>query len=374
MTTRAAHVLDRPIAIGGLTVPTRVVMPAMTRGFSPDGVPGADLPGYFARRAAASVGLIITESTYIGHPSAGQHHLVSRIDGAAPQAGWARVVRAVHEAGGRIFVQLQHVGMARTAGEPPVPEAPAIGPSGIPLTRRGKALFGTTTAGETMTRADIDAVVDAFARAAADAERIGFDGVELHGAHGYLIDQFLWPVTNRRTDAYGGDARSRARFGADIIAAVKDRVTPGFPVTVRLSQWKMNDYDARIAETPDELAAVLDTLAGADAFHASARRFWQPAFDDSALPLAGWIRKLSGKPVIGNGSAGLDGEYLASMAGEQASVSGVDGLLDRMVAGEFDLISAGRSLLADPEWAAKVMAGRIGEVIGFTPAALGVLH
>ncbi|GLY03996.1 NADH:flavin oxidoreductase [Actinoplanes sp. NBRC 101535] len=375
MNERAAQTLSRPIAVGGLTLPNRIVMPAMARGFAPDGVPGEDMAAYYARRATGGAGLIITESTYIGHPSAGQHHLVPRIYGDAPQAGWAQVTDAVHRAGGRILVQLQHIGMARNAGDQPHPEAPAIGPSGVPLTRVGAALFGTETPGETMTRQDIDAVVAAFAQAAADAERLGFDGVELHGGHGYLIDQFLWPVTNRRTDGYGGDARSRARFAAEIIAAIRERVAPGFPIVVRLSQWKMNDYDARIAETPEEFGDILGTLAdaGADAFHASTRRYWEPAFAGSDLNLAGWARKLTGKPAITVGSVGLDGEFMTSMAGGTATATGIDRLLDRMEADEFDLVAVGRAQLADPQWAAKTLSGRAGDITTFTPAALGTL-
>ncbi len=139
-----------------------------------------------------------------------------------------------------------------------------------------------------MTQADIDDVVAAFAKAAADAERVGFDGVELHGAHGYLIDQFLWAGTNRRTDAYGGDPVARTRFAVEIVQAVRSAVSPGFPVVFRFSQWKADHYDARLAETPEELEAILTPLAtaGVDAFHASTRRYWLPEFDGSDLNLA----------------------------------------------------------------------------------------
>ncbi|GAA4545883.1 NADH:flavin oxidoreductase [Amycolatopsis samaneae] len=369
MTTRAAQILSRPLTIGGLTVPNRIAMAPMTRGHSPGGVPGEDVAAYYARRAAGGVGLITTEGTYVGHPSAGQHELVSHLYGETATAAWARVVSAVHAAGGLIVPQLQHVGMARLPGDPPHPDAPAIGPSGIPLAEDAKA-------GHPMTLQDIDDVVRAFAGAAATAERLGFDGVELHGAHGYLIDQFLWPVTNRRTDAYGGDLRSRARFAAEVVAAVREAVSPGFPIIVRLSQWKMNDYSARIAESPEEFGVLLGELvdAGADAFHASTRRYWQPAFDGAELNLAGWARKLSGKPAITVGSVGLDTEFTASMAGAGAARTGIDALLDRMEADEFDMVAVGRSLLADPAWAAKILSGREEEITAFTPAALGVLH
>ena len=361
--------LSRPLVLGELTIPNRIAMAPMTRGQSPDGVPTEQLAAYYARRAAGGTGLVITEASYVGHPSSGEHDQVSRFYGDAALAGWSRVVDAVHDAGGVIFPQLQHVGMTRKPGPVPHPGAPAIGPSGVPVSADGSA----GEPGRTMTQADINAVVQAFAEAAATAERLGFDGVELHGAHGYLIDQFLWAGTNHRTDAYGGDLRARTRFAAEVVAEIRRAVSPGFPVVVRLSQWKMNDYGARIAGTPEEFGVILDALtdAGADAFHASTRRFWEPAFDGSDLNLAGWAKKLSGKPAITVGSIGLDTEFTA---GEPATPASISGVLDRLEAGEFDMIAVGRPLLADPAWAAKVVAGRENEVTPFTPAALGVLH
>jgi 2,4-dienoyl-CoA reductase-like NADH-dependent reductase (Old Yellow Enzyme family) len=330
---RAAHLLSRPITVGGLTLPNRVAMAPMTRGFSPGGVPGADVAAYYPRRAAGGTGLVITEGAYVGHPSAGQHDLVSRMYGDDALAGWARVTAAVHDAGGRIFAQLQHVGMARQAGDPPHPEAPAIGPSGQPLE-------GTRT-GHALTQADIDAVLSAFAEAARD----------------------------------GGDVRARARFAAEAVAAVRARVAPGFPVVVRLSQWKQSDYTARLADTPEEFGVILGELvdAGADAFHASTRRYWQPAFDGAELNLAGWAKKLTGKPAITVGSVGLDTEFTASLAGDTAGRTGIDGLLDRLEADEFDVVAVGRSLLADPDRTAKILGGRDDDVVPFTLAALGVL-
>jgi 2,4-dienoyl-CoA reductase-like NADH-dependent reductase (Old Yellow Enzyme family) len=370
MTTRATQMLSRPFSLGRLTMPNRIVMSPMTREFSPGGVPGEDVAAYYARRAAGGVGLIITEGTYVGHPSAGQSHRVPRFHGEDALAGWARVAQAVHQAGGRIVPQLWHVGMTRTADATSFPGATALGPSGL-------ALDGTAPGtGRAMNSTDLDAVIRAFAVAAADAERLGFDGVELHGAHGYLIDEFLWSRTNKRTDAYGGAPASRARFAVEVIAAVREAVSPDFPVTFRLSQWKTAHYDARIAETPQELEALLTPLsaAGVDAFHASTRRYWLPEFDGSDLNLAGWAKKLSGKPTITVGSVGLDNDLSSSFRGESAAVASIDGLLDRLERDEFDLVAVGRSLLADPSWAAKVLTGRTAELTPFSPKALQILH
>ncbi|SDC92188.1 NADH:flavin oxidoreductase [Streptomyces prasinopilosus] len=365
---RAAALLSRPAAINGLTVPNRIAMAPMTRMFSPGGVPGEDVVSYYSRRAAAGVGLIVTEGTYVGHESAGLSDRVPRFHGEEQLAGWAKVADAVHAAGGTIVPQLWHIGMVREQGQAPYPDAPAVGPSGI-------RTDGTEGTGKAMTRADIDDVVGAFAQAAADAERIGFDGVELHGAHGYLIDQFLWERTNRRADVYGGDPVARTKFAADIVAAVRERVSPAFPVIFRFSQWKQDAYDARLAETPGELEALLAPLAaaGVDAFHASTRRYWVPEFEGSDLNLAGWAKKLTGRPALTVGSVGLNGEFLEAFQGRGAELGSLDDLLDRLERDEFDLVAVGRAVLQDPEWAAKVLGGRLGEIAPYDAASLKTL-
>ncbi|MEU9284102.1 NADH:flavin oxidoreductase [Streptomyces sp. NPDC048275] len=366
--SRAAEILSRPVSLNGLTVPNRIAMAPMTRQFSPGGVPGEDVAGYYARRAAAGVGLIVTEGTYVGHDSAGQSDRIPRFHGAEQLEGWTKVADAVHAAGGTIVPQLWHIGMVREAGQPPFADAPAVGPSGL-------RLDGTSGAGKAMTQSDLDDVIAAFAEAAATAERIGFDGVELHGAHGYLIDQFLWSGTNRRTDAYGGDPIARTKFAAEIVAAVRDSVSSDFPVLFRYSQWKSDNYDARLAETPEELEAILTPLAaaGVDAFHASTRRYWLPEFDGSDLNLAGWTKKLTGKPTITVGSVGLDGDFIKAFQGEGSPVAALDNLLDRLERDEFDLVAVGRALLQDSEWAAKVLDGRFGELGAYDPKALRTL-
>ncbi|MEU1696668.1 NADH:flavin oxidoreductase [Streptomyces hirsutus] len=365
---RAAALLSRPAVINGLTVPNRIAMAPMTRMFSPGGVPGEDVVSYYSRRAAAGVGLIVTEGTYVGHESAGLSDRVPRFHGEEQLAGWAKVADAVHAAGGTIVPQLWHIGMVREQGRAPYPDAPAIGPSGV-------RTDGTEGAGKAMTRADIDDVVGAFAQAAADAERIGFDGVELHGAHGYLIDQFLWAGTNRRADAYGGDPVARTKFAADVVAAVRERVSPAFPVIFRFSQWKQDAYDARLAETPGELEAILAPLvaAGVDAFHASTRRYWLPEFEGSEMNLAGWAKKLTGRPAITVGSVGLNGEFQEAFQGRGAELGSLDNLLDRLERDEFDLVAVGRAVLQDPQWAAKVLGGRIDELAPYDAASLKTL-
>ncbi|MGW0906179.1 NADH:flavin oxidoreductase [Streptomyces sp. NPDC002853] len=364
-TARTPQTLDRPFGVGSLTLPNRIVMAPMTREFSPGGVPGADVAEYYARRAAAGVGLIITEGTYVDHPSAGTSDRVPRFYGDDALEGWRKVVDAVHGAGGKIIPQLWHVGITRDEGKGPVPSAPAAGPSGIDLDGQPK--------GSSLTADDLDDVIRAFADAAAAAERIGFDGIELHGAHGYLLDQFLWERTNRRTDGYGGDIEARTRFAAEIVAAVRAAVSPDFPVFFRLSQWKAGSYDAQLAQSPEELERLLTPLvnAGVDVLHASTRRYWEPEFEGSDLNLAGWVKKVSGVPVVTVGSVGLDQVFIGSQGWAAPSAStGIEPLIDRLERDEFDLVAVGRALIADPEWAAKALEDRLGDALPFDKSLL----
>ncbi|MCK9899165.1 NADH:flavin oxidoreductase [Frankia sp. Cpl3] len=349
-----------PFRLGDVEVANRFVMAPMTRQFSPGGVPGEDVAAYYARRAA-HLGLIVTEGTYVGHPSAGSSDRVPRFHGDDALEGWRRVVTAVHDVGGRIVPQLWHLGAVRDPGAPPYPEAPVVSPSGLRA--------DGTVVGEAAIAADIDAIIAAFARAAADARRVGFDGVELHGAHGYLLDQFFWPQTNRRSDGYGGSLANRARLGAEVVAAVRAEVGPDLPVIYRFSQWKGGHYDARVAETPADLDALLTPLvdAGVTALHVSTRRYWLPAFDGSPRTLAGWTRHLTGLPTIALGSVGVPTAFRGDDEAAAPSLS-LAPLLDLFDRGEFDLVGLGRALLSEPAWTTKLRDRRLTEIRPYTRA------
>jgi 2,4-dienoyl-CoA reductase-like NADH-dependent reductase (Old Yellow Enzyme family) len=356
--------LFAPLQINGLTVENRIVMAPMTRYFSPGGVPGPDVADYYARRAAGGVGLIVTEGTLVGHPSVTAPEGVPHFHGDKALAGWADVVAAVHRAGGRIVPQLWHTGIYRDTGF--VPEAHRqVGPSGLALT--GERVT------DPMREPDVDEAIDAHVRAAVDAKAIGFDGIELHGAHGFLLDQFLWTGTNRRTDRYGGSPSRRARFAAEVVRVCRQAVGPDFPIIFRFSQWKVTDYTARIAESPDELAGLLQPLvwAGVDAFHVSARRFWLPAFAGWNLSLASWTKAITGKPVIAVGSVGLeDSDFQEAFAGRSTPPASLERVVDAIRRDDFDLVAVGRALLSDPSWAAKIRDGRLDELAPFDPESL----
>lgn len=363
----SVEALFKPFKSKNLEVANRIVMAPMTRGFSPNGVPTEDVAAYYRRRAENGVGLIVTEGTLINHPAAGGNPNIPNFHGEAALQHWGNVAKAVHEGGGKIIPQLWHIGLTRKIGDLPNPEALPIGPSGLNLT--GEKIT------EPLTENEIADLISAFAQAAADAATIGFDGIELHGAHGYLIDQFFWDKTNKRTDRYGGDLASRTRFAAEIIEACRKAVGPDFPIVLRFSQWKAGQYEAKLAETPEQLSSFLAPLvdAGVDVFHSSTRRYWEPEFAGSELNLAGWTKQLTGKPTITVGSIGLDNEFRSS-TGDSAQPASLAGVLERLENGEFDFVAVGRALLADYEWAAKVRDGRSDELRNYDTAVLKALN
>ena len=369
MPMTATSALFQPFVLKSLTTANRIAMAPMTRSFSPGGVPGPDVAAYYQRRAAHGVGLIITEGTVVDHPAAANDPKVPRFHGADALAGWKLVVDEVKHAGGKIMPQLWHTGILRRLGSEPNPDVKPVAPSGI--SKPGKKIV------DPMTARDIDDVVAAFAKGAADAHRLGFDGIEIHGAHGYLIDQFFWDQTNERGDKFGGGPVARTTFAAEIVKACRRATSPDFPIILRFSQWKQQDYNARLAPTPSDLEAFLAPLvdAGVDIFHASNRRFWTPEFDGSAMNLAGWTKKLTGRAVITVGSVGLDTDFVTSFKSDAVaqSTQGLDRLVEMLAANEVDLVAVGRALLVDPHWVEKVRDGRLADLKPFTAESLKTL-
>ncbi|MGC0362618.1 2,4-dienoyl-CoA reductase-like NADH-dependent reductase (Old Yellow Enzyme family) [Rhodococcus sp. 27YEA15] len=358
--------LFEPFEVKSLSLRNRFAMAPMTRGFSPEGIPGPDVAEYYRRRAAGGVGLIVTEGTYIPDPAAGPQTRVPRIYGDESLSGWKAVVDAVHAEGGSIIPQLWHLGVERGNSPRLNPDVQTVSPSGL-------ALDGTPL-GREFTTADLDVLRQAWVDAAINAKNTGFDGLELHGAHGYLLDEFLWARTNVRTDGYGGSLEARTRFPAEVVAAIRAAVGEDFAIVYRFSQWKSGNYDAKIAQGPQELERILTPLvdAGVDVLHASTRRHWEPAFadlegEDGTRGLAGWTKKVTGVPTITVGSVGLDTEFTTAFSGDpDAAVTGLDKLEAQYEDGEFDLVAIGRALLADPQWVEKVRTGRTDEHVAFT--------
>jgi 2,4-dienoyl-CoA reductase-like NADH-dependent reductase (Old Yellow Enzyme family) len=365
----ASDVLFTPFTFKGLTLPNRVVMAPMTRSFSPGGVATEEVAAYYRRRAESQVGLIITEGTGVDRPASLNDPNIPRFHGEAELAAWKRVVDEVHAGGGLIAPQLWHVGAVRSRSETWQPPGPYDSPSGY--SSPGKQF------GEPMSEEEVADAIRAFADAAANAKALGFDAIELHGAHGYLIDQFFWDGTNVREDAYGSkELPGRARFAADILRAVRKAVGPDYPVIIRVSQWKQQDFTVKLAHDPKALEAWLGPLveAGADIIHCSQRRFWEPEFEGSDLNFAGWTKKITGVPTITVGSVGLSGDFIGGYAGEKSEPASLDRLEEMLDRGDFDMVAVGRALLQDPEWVVKIREGRHAELSAFDRSAMATLY
>jgi 2,4-dienoyl-CoA reductase-like NADH-dependent reductase (Old Yellow Enzyme family) len=336
--------------VNGLSLRNRVAMAPMTREMAPGGVPTTAMADYYARRADGGAGLIITEGA--APDMAGAFGAsVPRLYGNDALDGWRRVVDPVHAGGAAIFAQLWHVGAFSPSmiGMADSIDAIRLSPSGLAAPGR--------PFGRAMTTQDIADTIGSFATAAASARAIGFDGVEIHGAHGYLVDQFLWSQTNLREDCYA----EPVRFAVELVAAVRAATAADFPIGLRLSQWKQLDYGARLADTPEALAAIVAPLAkaGVDLFHCSTRRFWDAAFAGDPRTLAGWVRALTGTPTMAVGSITLDTDFKAATGKLHAGTTTDHvAMVERaLAAGEYDMIAVGRAMIANPDWAAIVARG-----------------
>ncbi|HUD90649.1 12-oxophytodienoate reductase [Sphingobium sp.] len=365
MTAELTSPLFTPLTVRGVTVPNRTVMAPMGRQFAQAHVPHPDAPAYYRRRIEGGVGLVITEATGVDHPLSADNGGTPYMHGEAALAGWAAVVEAVHAAGGLIFPQLFHQGMLHGGGTPDE-AVDSLRPSGT-IGTPGATSFAThyieraRLPTRPMTEEEIADAIAAYARSVRNAVTLGFDGIALHGAHGYLIDGFLWGASNQRTDRWGGDVAQRTAFAVEVIKAVRAEMPEHMPLVFRFSQHKSSNYDARTTESPQELERMLGPIvdAGVDLLDASIRRFWQPAYEGSLMNLAGWAKKVTGKPVIAVGSVGLG--FTASdtfmKTGSEQADDNIALLMERFNAGEFDMIAIGRSLISDPDYVGKLRRG-----------------
>lgn len=354
-----------PLTIRSLTVTNRIVMSPMTREKAVNRAPGADVAAYYRRRAENSVGLIITEGIGIDHPAAVDMPGVPHLHGENPLTGWKEVVRQVHEGGGKIIPQLWHQGAMRDPAISPDPHIAPVRPSGVigpwgKVSLEEDKIARLSPDTEPMTDSQIGDVISAYARSAANAAKLGFDGIALHGGHGYLPDNFMWHGTNLRTDRWGGSHSQRAQFVVETVRAIRQEVGEDLPIFFRFSQFKMQDYNARLAESPEELAQLLQPIAdaGVDVFDGSQRFFDTPIFEGSPLNLGGWAKKLTGKMSMCVGGVGLDkGQRDHHIDSGSTAANNLGRVIARFEKGEFDLVGVGRSLLNDPAWLQKAIDG-----------------
>ena len=351
--------LFAPLTVRSMTLANRIAMAPMTRSASPGGVPGPAMRGWYRRRAENGVGLITTEGVRIQHFGSNYDSNVPCFYGEEALAEWDLIRRDVQAAGCKIMPQLWHVGLMLNAapatdrGDASDLSQRQCGPSGM----AGGMNIKIEKLAEPMSVEDIENVIDAYGQAAEAAHRLGFDGISLHGAHGYLIDQFFWDKTNLRDDRYGGTIEKRSRFAAEVVREIRRRTAPDFPISLRFSQWKGHDFTVKLAANPRELERMLRPIidAGVDMFDCSLRRFWEPEFEGSDLNLAGWTKKVTGLPTMAVGSISLDSEMMPGQV-EHSQPASIDRLLEMLERGDFDLVVVGRALIANPDWARIIKA------------------
>ncbi len=338
--TRLAH----------LDLANRLAVAPMTRvSAAPDGVPTLEMADYYAEFASGGFGLVITEGIYPDTAYSQGYRNQPGLATAEHVDGWRRVTARVHAAGRPIIAQLMHAGaLSQGSGYGTERVGPsAVAPIGEMMPEYGGR--GPWTAPRELTPAEIDGIIEGFVTAARNAHAAGFDGVEVHGANGYLLDQFLTDYTNRRTDGYGGPVANRIRLTAEITAAIVAERPEGFAVGVRLSQTKVNDFEYRWPGGTRDGEVIFTALAeaGADYLHlASEGRDWlQTARLDGGLTITGLARRVSGLPVVANG-----GMHDLAQA-EQV-----------LADGHADLLSVARGALANPDlpqrWAKDVTQAR----------------
>ncbi|MFE3953865.1 NADH:flavin oxidoreductase [Nocardia sp. NPDC059091] len=342
-TTELAHPALGPFGLDTLKLRNRFAVAPMTRvSATPDGTPTEQMTAYYREYALGGFGLIITEGIY---PDAAHSQGYFNQPGLVTEqhvAGWRAVVDAVHAAGTPIVAQLMHAG-AISQGNAHGFET--IGPSAV--APRGQMMVdyggvgGAWNAPREMTAHDIDDVVAGFVAAAENARAAGFDGVEIHGANGYLLDQFLTDYTNQRTDEYGGPVRNRIRLTARVLRAIRDALGD-FPIGVRLSQTKVNDFTYRWPEGEADARTIFAALTEATYLHIASegRDFLETAKLPSGTTVTQLAREVSGRPVIANGG-----------------MHNLPQAADVLTGGHADILSLGTGALANPDLPRRVETG-----------------
>ncbi|WP_254544535.1 NADH:flavin oxidoreductase [Halomarina pelagica] len=345
------NVLFESVSIGGLDLDNRVGLAPMTRtSATADGRATTEMARYYAKFARGGFGVLITEGTYVdAEHSQGYDDQPGLVTDDHVEA-WRRVTDAVHDEGSPILAQLMHAG-PQMQGNRYVEEA--VGPSEVEAKGEQLELYGGSgefPAPRRLSADDLDDVAASFADAARNAHEAGFDGVEVHGANGYLLDAFLTDYLNRRDDEYGGDAESRVRFPATVVESVREATPEDFVVGIRLSQTKVTDDEYRWPGGADEAEVVFGTLseAGVDYLHVTEPDATEPAFDAGST-LTELAATYGDTPVVANGSLG---------APEKAREAVEDGA---------SVVTLATGALANSDWPKRVADGR--PLDEFDPAA-----
>ncbi|MGJ9404471.1 NADH:flavin oxidoreductase [Arthrobacter sp. KK5.5] len=321
--------------IGPTEVPNRVALAPMTRvSATEDGYATDRMAAYYSRFADGGFGLLITEGIYTDTAHSQGYRFQPGLATAEQAEAWAQVVDAVHARGSRMFAQLMHAG-AQSQGNRFVPTT--VGPSAIAPKGEQLGFYrgeGPYRRPAEITREQMCEVREGFVAAALNARAAGFDGVEIHGANGYLLDQFLTDYLNERTDEYGGTPENRVRFAVEISRAVREAVGPSLSVGIRISQGKVSDHGHKWSGAA-EAETIFTALAatGIDYIHTTERRADAPAFEGGGDSLAALAKRHSGLTIIANGS--LDDPASASALVES---------------GAADVVALGKAALATRDW------------------------
>jgi 2,4-dienoyl-CoA reductase-like NADH-dependent reductase (Old Yellow Enzyme family) len=342
-TPLSTHKVLESVQIGRVHLKNRLSVAPMTRvSATADGTPTARMIEYYRAFAVGGFGLIVTEGTYPDDRFSQGYFNQPGIVTRSHVDGWRWVTDAVHEAEGVIFLQLMHAGALSQCNQTTIAPS-AVKPLGAKMPEYGGT--GEFPIPKAMSRLDLQQTVESFANAASRAEGAGFDGVEIHAANGYLLDQFLTTYTNQRTDEYGGKIGNRVRFLSDVARALRDAVSSSFVVGIRVSQTKVNDLHYRWPGGKEDCEVIFPQLAaaGIDYFHvASEGRNWlETATIAEGLTITKLARRLTHVPVIGNG--GMHELSLAEMV---------------LSCGHADIVSLGRGALANPNWPNRLRNGR----------------
>lgn len=329
-------------SLGTLDLPNRAVLSPMTRtSAEPSGHANERMVRYYSRFAKGGFGLIITEGIYPEMAYGRSYNNQPGIANEEQAESWRPVVQTVQQAGGKIVAQLMHAG-GLVQHNDFTPIAPsAIRPVGKMLEDHGGS--GEFPVPREMTRADIHRVIESFAQAALRAKQVGFDGVEVHAANGYLLDQFITDYTNKRTDEYGGSTENRVRIVVEVLEAIRAAVGPDYLVGVRISQGKVNNFYHKWANQEEDAQILFTKLAEAapSYIHTTEYKAFAAAFSEGGPTLAELAKRFSGLPVIANGKLG-DPEKAAAL----------------IEADHTDFVAIGTSALVNSDWVNKVREGR----------------
>jgi 2,4-dienoyl-CoA reductase-like NADH-dependent reductase (Old Yellow Enzyme family) len=332
------------VRIGDVDLANRIALAPMTRvSATAEGLPTDQMAAYYRVFAEGEFALLITEGLYIDEQTSQGYLFQPGIATAAHARAWQRIVQGVHDSGSKYFAQLMHAG-SQSQGNPRTTTTwgpSAIRPRGEQLAMyRGSGPFRTP---EAMTTDHIKQVRNAFVESARQARDAGFDGVEIHGANGYLVDEFLTDYMNTRTDRYGGNAANRVRLAAEVCHDVVSAVGGDIAVGVRISQGKVSDNHHRWAGNEEDAATIFGALAeaGIDYIHTTEYRALAPAFTESGKSLAQLAKQYGRLPIIANG--GLDDPRDAAA------------IVD---SGAADVVALAKPALANRDWPHRVRTGQ----------------